>query len=144
MNRANIIPSTLYVASVGSLLMVGLLVALGLFCDTCVADDPDATAEGYLATACVYLLCAVWVAGVGTLLRPLSAPLNRLIMWALYAASVIQCLLGVVVVFEGMILAEEPDGSAFFGAGVLLVLAAISLGLGALVKRQASPTPSVP
>ena len=86
----------------------------------------------------------MWVAGVGTLLRPLSAPLNRLIMWALYAASVIQCLLGVVVVFEGMILAEEPDGSAFFGAGVLLVLAAISLGLGALVKRQASHTQSVP
>ena len=144
MNWARFVPSTLYLASVGSLLMMGLMLGLGLFCDECVASDPEASVEGYLSTACVYLVCAVWTAGVGTLLRPLTSRWNRLIAWALYAASAIQLLLGLVVVLEGMILAEEPDGGAFFGAGVLLALSILSLGLGALVGREAPPTPPVP
>jgi len=143
MNRTDLIHSLLYLATVGGLLMVGLLVGLGLLCETCVADEQGGSVEGYLATACVYLLCSVWTAGVGSLLRPIGVRWSALISWALYAVCAIQLVLGVVVAFEGMILAEEPDGEAFFGAGVLWVLSAMSLGLGALVGRTASFTSSV-
>jgi hypothetical protein len=143
MNRDTLIPSTLYFATVVSLLMVGLLVGLGLLCESCVADDQGGSVEGYLATACVYLLCAIWTAGVGYLLRPIGVRWKRLVSWALYAVCVIQFVLGVVVAFEGMILAEEPDAEAFFGAGVLWIVSAMSLGLAALVGREASSTPTV-
>jgi hypothetical protein len=143
MNRTHFMASTLHWVTVGGLLMVVLLVGLGLLCESCVADEQGGSVEGYLATACVYLLCSLWTAGVGSLLRPIGVGWSRFISWALYAVCAIQFLLGVVVAFEGMILAEEPNGEAFFGAGVLWVLSAMSLGLAALVGREAVSTASV-
>ena len=136
MNWGRFIPTTMYLASAGSLFMAVLMVGLGLFCDSCTADDPDASVQGYLATACVYLLCSLWIWALGQLNRPAKGRWSTLVVWALMLTAVVLVLVGIWVVVEGAILAAEPDGGAFMGAGVLWAVGAVSVGIAGLLRTQ--------
>ena len=138
MNWVRFVPTTMYLASIGSLFMAVLMVGLGLFCDSCTADDPDASVQGYLATACVYLLCSLWIGALGLLNRPAKGRWVHLVVWVLLLTTLVLVLVGILVVVEGAILADDPDGGAFMGAGVLWAVGAVSLGIAGLLRTQES------